>query len=148
MTTPASRELKECPFCRTLDVEGPYRAGRSPIYFVIVCGNPNCNAEVSDETSEGAECKWNTRAEDKGEAVAVGDVTSDGFPMLYGHKPLKPRTKLYTHPPRATSAEDVERMCEAFYENKGSMKWEKLLDCWKDNYRSNMRAALSAQRGE
>ena len=53
---------------------------------------------------------------------------------------------LYTHPPeRAAVPENVlDRMCQAFYENKGSMKWEKLMDCWKDNYRSNMRAALSA----
>ena len=40
--------------------------------------------------------------------------------------------------------EDVERMCQAFYENKGSMKWGKLMECWKENYRSNMRADLES----
>lgn len=45
---------------------------------------------------------------------------------------------------RADSGEaDIDAMCQAFYENKGTMKWDKLPDCWKEQYRSNMRAAIA-----
>jgi hypothetical protein len=47
---------------------------------------------------------------------------------------------------RLEAAPDVDRMCEAFYEAHGSAKWAKLLDCWKDNYRKQMRAAISAMQ--
>jgi hypothetical protein len=45
------------------------------------------------------------------EAEPVGEVTGDGFPMLYGHKPLQPKTKLYTHPQQRNAVEVTDELC-------------------------------------
>lgn len=55
----------------------------------------------TDVTSMSLEILALDEAIDREEAQSVepvGEVTGDGFSMLYGHKPLSPKTKLFTHP--------------------------------------------------
>jgi len=109
---------------------------------------PGCESPLADrwEDAQGGEVQSEAVAVVSGSDTVLGRESRSLHWLIKDPYSIQPGTKLYTHPPeRAAVPENVlDRMCQAFYENKGSMKWEKLMDCWKDNYRSNMRAALSA----
>jgi len=62
---------------------------------VFHIGEPNPTAELM---RSGAEAIRALLAESVPAGEAVGKVTSDGFSMLFGHKPLKPGTLLYAAP--------------------------------------------------
>lgn len=88
----------------------------------------------------------NTRA-DSGEAVAEIRKTNAAVGWHVFNNAAVEKLPVGIYPlftqPSSTGEVDIDAMCQAFYENKGTMKWDKLLDCWKEQYRSNMRAALS-----
>ena len=60
-------EIKACPFCGTRGLDtiygGALHAGSdSNTYWVAMCGNPECNAEILGDNEEDALKKWNRRA--------------------------------------------------------------------------------------
>jgi len=67
MPTP-TLELLPCPFCGNdvSDDEGCFQAGGfvrpSKPYWVVRCGNPNCNGETSAVNRELAVEAWNRRS--------------------------------------------------------------------------------------
>ena len=150
-------DLTACPFCGTDDIEGPYPTRmRPPTYYIVSCGNPSCQAEVSDESSEGAKRRWNTRADQGGEAVSSGARetlvnalrASKGWMKGYAEAFIDD----YSRQPRATAVEDAT---DAFdWLRKECLEWlstvavdGSVVGIAQKRMSASFDAALSAQRG-